>query len=61
MAFAYLDAAISQAPPVVTFHLLRPAWQDRKAMSSAAFCDGELRRDPQIMYSDVTRIYGVVA
>lgn len=61
---AYLEAAISQAPPVVTyldaaipqppaavltFHLVKPAWQLRNALSSAACCEGALSLEPQMM------------
>jgi hypothetical protein len=47
--FGYLDAAMPQPPlAIVSFHFLMPAWQDRNAISSAAFCVGAFTFAPQM-------------
>lgn len=47
---AYFDAEMAQPPlAVLSFHRVKPAWQLRSAISSAAFWDGALSFVPQMM------------
>jgi hypothetical protein len=49
-ALAYFEAEIAQPPlAVLTFHRVKPAWQLRSAISSAAFWDGALSFEPQMI------------
>ena len=49
-ALAYFDAEIAQPPlAVLSFQRVKPAWQLRSAISSAAFWDGALSFVPQMM------------